>query len=393
MSRHSLAYLCLSFGFMLSGCDSASFSDEIVSTPGIRETTIKSSGASENATLSIPRYKIYQHLRSPNRLWVALGSSDGSDTFYSEDGGETWRTLASTGWEYHMSLAGDESGRVHFIDRGKPAAKYYRLINGEIEQRSSFADYGRATTSGNVAAVGSEVVVFTRNRDDDRDPVHYHRSTDAGETWHAGEVKGTGNANGLRHRIGSVVIDGQITLAYWKAGGAPTGDTVTLFRWDGDEFARLESEFTTSTRSDWTRQYAITQDAAGTVHLVIWDRVDGRRVLLHSTRTLDSAWSPAETVVEWEADDIHAQLSACGNGVAMVYLYNSRSTDPEDALPYFRAWNAEDGWGEGLVLSSTGGARYPIAPQIVAPESPFIPIVWVVKDSVRFVALPMAHCR
>ena len=363
------------------GCDMAASPDGGGGDPQRRVVTIAESGATNNATLSIPRYKIYQQEGAPERLWVGLGMESGDDTFFSADGGESWTAVAAMGWEYHMSLDGNADGFVHFIDRGDPAATYHRLRGTEFqpEHRTMFSDFGGETTSGNIAVNGREVVIFTRNQESDRDPIHYHRSTDNGETWESGTIAGTGNPSNLRHRIGSVIVDGEISLAYWRAGGAEDGDTVTLFRWNGSEFEQLDHVYTTAARSPWTREYAVTQDSAGTIHLVTWDLVDGEKVVRHSRRTLESEWSDPETVVRWDNDEIMPQLSAVGDRIVLVYQYSSESSEDADAQAFYRVWSPETGWArEGRRLSSddSGAVRYPIAPQEVSPGSEFIPVVW-----------------
>ena len=349
--------------------------------PGRPIVTVAESGATNNATLSIPRYKIYQQEGAPERLRVGLGMESGYDTFFSNDGGKTWTAVSAMGWEYHMSMAGNSDGLVHFIDRGEPAATYHRLHDRTFqpEHRTSFADYGDETTSGNIAVDGHEVVVFTRNQGDDGDPIHYHRSTDDGETWESGTVPGTGNPSNLRHRIGSAVIDGEITLVYWKGGGTDDGDTVTLFRWNGSAFEQVDHVYSTAARSPWTREYALTQDASGIIHLVTWDRVDGRKVVRHTRRTLDTDWSEPETVVAWDNDEIMPQLSAVGDRVVLVYQYHPSSSDDADAQAFYKVWTPDSGWrSEGTRLSGedSGGVRYPIAPQRVPAGSDFVPVVW-----------------
>lgn len=384
-----------------SGSDIAASAGSAAGSTGRSIMSIAASGATENATLSIPRYKIYQQPGAPDRLWVGLGMKSGADTFYSDDGGSTWTPIAEMGWEYHMSMDGNSDGFVHFIDRGKPAAAYHRLegTSFQPEHGTSFSDYGGGTTSGNIAVNGHEIVVFTRNQEDDRDPIHFHRSTDNGRTWGDGLVAGTGNSFNLRHRMGSLVVDGEITLAYWQGGGAETGDTVTLFRWNGSEFARVDHVYTTVARCQWTREYAVTQDASGRIHLVTWDLVDGKKVLRHTRRTLASDWSPPETIVTGDSNSILPQLSAVGERVLLLYLYNGDSSTPADAQAHYRFWNPEAGWSEAALASGpdSDAVRYPVAPQRVAPGSDLIPVVWTegtsflwLKDhAVRYTAIPL----
>jgi len=358
-----------------------------------RERAIIESGGMHSSTLSIPRYKIYQDPLRPQFLWVGVSVEDGPDTFFSSDSGGTWTDVASVGWEFHMSMAGNPDQYVHFVDRGTPAAVYRRLYRTSLqpEAETRFADYGENTTSGNLAVNGREVVVFTRNQDDNSDPVHFHRSTDNGETWEDGVVPGTGNDPNIRHRIGSCVIDGEIALAYWKGGRNGTTDTVTLFRWDGEAFSPLAGSFTTQTRSDWTRQYSVAQDSNGVIHLALWDEVDGKYVVRHSRRTINSDWTSPETVLSWDNEEIHPQISAFGDKTVLLYLSNPESSSSEDALVYLRMWDPAGGWGPGIRVSSGqgGGARFPVSPQQIPSNSPFIPIIWTVGEAVRFVAQPI----
>jgi len=365
-------------------------SEPVVLMPS--ERVLVESRAGAGSTLSIPRYKLFQDPGSPERIWAGLSlDGEGGDTFLTVDGGDTWTTVASIGWEMHMSLAGNDSGYVHFIDRGSPTARYLRLDHDTFEPDAAtgFTDYGNQTTSGNVAVHGNVVVVFTRNRDDNSAPVHWHRSTDNGSSWQHGVVHGTGNDSDGLHRIGSCVIDGEVALVYWKETGAQE-DTITLHRWNGTAFARLDGSYATSTSSPYTRQFAITQDAAGLIHLVAWDIVDGRRVVRHSTRRLDGAWSQARTIVEWENDDIHPQLSAYGDRVLLLYLYNPDSSDASRAQVYYSVWNPETEWqssGTPLYGGERAGARYPTAPQVTSPHSTFVPVMWSQGEDVHFLRL------
>ncbi|ORC32640.1 hypothetical protein B4O97_15895 [Marispirochaeta aestuarii] len=371
--------------FLLMGC---SFSDtkndsESINTdpnpPSSEIVTIKASGANKDSLLGIPRYKIVQSSLDPKKIWLAMESDSGLDTYYSSDGGDSWNWSDSQGWERHLSIARDGDDNIHFINRGDPG-EYLRLVNknGSLEFNPAIeidAYTQNDQTSGNINAVGSDVIIFTRNANDDQDAVKYYRSTNNGESWNGPYEIFTPVRES---RIGSVIIDGAIALVSWNEGSGTSGDpnTIKIYRYDNDTngFSADTDAIDIIWDDNMTRQYSTTQTQDGWIHVVWVDQVQGEEKdyqIRHSYKKWRDSWPTSVTVEASYQVEMFPLLSAWGNSLFMVYI--------DEAKVYLKEWNFEDGWASERLLISAQDAkcRYVQIPQYLPADADSLPIVWL----------------
>lgn len=357
--------------------------------------TIRDGGVdSSNATLGIPRYKMVQSLSAPAKIWVIFSAS-GNDTYYSDNAGNSWLAIGRGGWEYHASVAADLSGNVHIADRivdesgnSVIGVRYRRLrfpatSSAYFDNEMQFRDFGGAGGTGNVCTKGNEVFLFSRaSFPSGPTPVVWHRSVDGGATFSSSGVVCTPAST--FHRIGSAIVGDQVALFLWEFW---TPCRITFYRWSGSSFVRDNAVLLQESDSEYTREFAATQDSDGNVHFVWWDYLPGAGPSLrHSYKSaLTGDWSTPVTVDAWNNNDISPHITHRGNRIYVVYLFN----DGRYTGVYTKTWTAANGWAaERTEVSTVGlGCRYPQVPQEVPITSAFIPVIWTQGGKILYRAI------
>ncbi|MFW6232296.1 MAG: hypothetical protein ACOC37_04505, partial [Spirochaetota bacterium] len=360
--------------------------------------TVRSSGT--ESTLPNPRYKIYQHPQWPGNVWVIAMSTSGPDMYFSNDGGASWSGFYRSGWDGHASLSGgwvEEHGSqvyIHVADRptsgGEARYERYRFsTQEEFEEgedrlvRTFSGDFGEEATA-NVAANGNEVVVFTRISNWTSGRIYAHRSIDNGESFERTEVD-DGRIFERIHRIGSTVVDGQITLFVWEGlrdSGSELSEAaqIHLFRWDGEGFAPYGPSIETEAEYALTRFYTMTQDRGGRIHVMWREGAYNVPYIQHVYREpQDTSWSGPYTLGPVHSEDEHnPAVTAVDDGVVVVY---QRNEGPSEGRLHYQRWTESAGWsGEQLISDEGESYWHAHGPAVAAEGSGFVPIIWNQKD-------------
>src|SRR3990172_4982883 len=300
----------------------------------------------EFALTGIPRYKLALHPNDPMHLYLMFGN-DGDDTmvdsYHSTNGGATWSSLGSCGWDYHVSLSIDSNGYLHTGSRWAdgwpvdPANHYtgvpsYRRYTTQWQTDMHFiADI--ATGTAHVLCHGSDVWLFVRDHASATGNIYVYRSTDGGASFGAGTLVYTA-ASATWKRIGSCVIADAPALTVWEQAGGNC--PIKIFRWNSSSFAAVvNNTLVTTSTSELTRSYSISESLDGTIHCVWYDIVSTVYVLRHSYRTLAGSWSTPATLHSYAADtNSSPSITTRGNEVYLLYIDDAGSY----IAGYYRRW-------------------------------------------------------
>ena len=222
-----------------------------------------------------------------------------------------------------------------------------------------FDDYtGNGTptpSTANVIASAPDVWLIVRSSfGGSPQEVGYHRSTNSGATF-GSYTPITSVTNGVWHRIGSIMIDGQPTAVVWDTQASNC--TIKLFRWNGSSFMAVANNTLQTTSSDpSTRQFALTQTTDGIIHAIWVDIIGGNDVIRHSFRTLSGVWSAASTVVTIGATGGTWSEPVLTHKGATIYMAYRRGNGSYIALNY-RTYTAGGGWSAETEISTSGGGN------------------------------------
>ncbi len=360
------------------------------------------------ATMAIPRWKVFMSESNPQNVWAAFANSCGStnpnctNLVATNDSGLTWTALQpdnmtiSDFLDGHFSLSGNDNGDIFFTFPKYVSENYnvmFRkfsspaVVNTSISAETAI----HRTTNNNpnprssILAISNNTWIFSRSGNE-TDNVRYNASSDAGLTWtSSGNVTVTNETN---IRIGSVpYVNNSPSVVIWY-----NQKGFKYFLWNS-----TTSNFTEN--ADSIIYWPNNTDRYFSINTIYYNNEyyfhfvnevtngSGTKIMHRWKPYLGGAGTWNETTI-----DTHSNMSTLGDwrplltkrGSELYVFYSKRDNNSDNRSQlniYYKQWNqSTETWSNSTqVTTDSFMNRDQNVPMSINLSSPYIPLVYTKK--------------